>query len=134
MIEPIDMNKIPPVVKEIGIGLQRIIDHLNTEKALPFEACKECIEVSKAIGRKVAEKGDRVVYQCPRCATSMEVDPTGKPSAMGEDELIAFLEKPLNEALFYLGHIGSTLNDYDKKVIRKYLAHAIAERISNKGV
>ena len=63
MIEPIDMNKVPPVVEEIGIGLQRIIDHLNTEKTLPFEACKECIEVSKAIGRKVVEKGEDEAFK-----------------------------------------------------------------------
>jgi len=27
-----------------------------------------------------AVNGEKLVYQCPRCATSMEVDPSAKPS------------------------------------------------------
>ena len=35
------------------------------------------------------------------------------------------IKESINSALFYLGHIGSTLNDYDKKVIENYIATAI---------
>ena len=70
-----------------------------------------------------AEKGDRVVYQCPRCATSMEVDPTGKPSAMGEE-----LEKMIfgwYDAIASREHRrGEIMSDDLWK-----LAHAIAERM-----
>jgi len=46
-----------------------------------------------------------------------------------EEEIFCILDTPLNEALFYLGHIGSTLNNTDKEVIKKRLAHALANRV-----
>jgi hypothetical protein len=34
-----------------------------------------------------------VVYQCPRCATSLQIDPTAKPSPQAQPDLQDALEK-----------------------------------------
>jgi len=117
----------------------------NAEKPLPFEECKECIEVSEAIGRKVAEKAERCPPKCPKCERYIGVDGClvcGKPSVSGvsEEELIRKLkgEILMDSCPAYTQHdyeYQSGVTDEKYRIVNvdrvcKKLAHAIKERLT----
>lgn len=69
--------------------------------------------------------GEEVIVNKKALAHALVVS-LPKGEGMGEEEIRELLEKPLNEALFYLGHIGSTLNEFDRTTIKNYIAKALS--------
>jgi DNA-directed RNA polymerase subunit RPC12/RpoP len=55
-----------------------IVDKLNGAEVLNINTCREAADEITRL-RAELEGGD-VVYQCPRCATSMQVDLSSKPA------------------------------------------------------
>ena len=70
-----------------ALKLAEIIEHFDSnDESLPLELLKEI----SATLRALAQTQEPVVYQCPRCATSMQVDLTAKAALAQTQEPVAW--------------------------------------------
>lgn len=75
--------------------VERGTGYLNDESDRAILACADELEAA------LAQQGREVVYQCPRCATSMQIDPTAKPYVAPKQQAVEVTEDMVRRALHF---------------------------------